>query len=374
MPKSGKTSRTNCLNSFASHARMTGTAMIQTDALVIGAGPVGLFQVFQLGLLDIKAHVVDSLPYAGGQCIELYADKPIYDIPGTPRTTGRALVASLLEQIKPFGASFHLGQEVSTLAQQPDGRFLVGTSRGQSFLAKTIFIAAGVGSFQAKRLKIAGLDGFENTQLFHHTDDPARFAGKTVLVVGGDEAAVDAAIRLAEPGGQQAKSVTLLHRRDVLQGPADLLARFDALRASGALRFQVGQVTGINTAGARLTAAQVTDVDGNTAALPLDSMLVLLGLSPRLGPLSHWGMAMERKQLQVDTEKFSTSLPGIFAVGDINTYPGKKKLILCGFHECTLAAYAAAELVFPGQKIPFQYTTTSPKLHKLLGVATPSPA
>jgi thioredoxin reductase (NADPH) len=372
MPKSGKTRPENCLNSFASHARMTGASMIQTDALVIGAGPVGLFQVFQLGLLDIKAHVVDSLPHPGGQCIELYADKPIYDIPGTPRTTGRALVASLLEQINPFGASFHLGQEVSTLAQQADGRFLVETSRGQSFLAKTIFIAAGVGAFQAKRLKIAGLDAFENTQLFHHADDPARFAGKTVLVVGGDEAAVDAAIRLAEPGGQQAKSVTLLYRRDVLQAPADLLARFDALRSSAALRFQVGQVTGIDTAGAALTAAQITGVDGNTAALPLDSMLVLLGLSPRLGPLSQWGMAMDRKQLQVDTEKFSTSLPGIFAVGDINTYPGKKKLILCGFHECTLAAYAAAELVFPDQKIPFQYTTTSPKLHKLLGVARPS--
>jgi thioredoxin reductase (NADPH) len=352
---------------------MTGAAMIHTDALVIGAGPVGLFQVFQLGLLDIKAHVVDSLPHPGGQCVELYADKPIYDIPGTPRTTGRELIASLLEQIRPFGASFHLGQEVSTLAQQADGRFLVGTSRGQSFLAKTIFIAAGVGSFQPKRLKIDGLDAFENTQLFHHADDSARFAGKAVLVIGGDETAVDAAIRLAEPGGQQAKSVTLLHRRDVLQAPADLLARFDVLRSSGALRFQVGQVTGINTAGAALTAAQLTDVDGNTAALPLDSMLVLLGLSPRLGPLSQWGMAMDRKQLQVDTEKFSTSLPGIFAVGDINTYPGKKKLILCGFHECTLAAYAAAELVFPDQKIPFQYTTTSPKLHKLLGVATPSP-
>jgi thioredoxin reductase (NADPH) len=362
MPKSGKTSRTNCLNSFASHARMTGAAMIHTDALVIGAGPVGLFQVFQLGLLDIKAHVVDSLPHPGGQCVELYADKPIYDIPGTPRTTGRELIASLLEQIRPFSASFHLVQEVSTLAQQADGRFLVGTSRGQSFLAKTIFIAAGVGSFQPKRLKIDGLDAFENTQLFHHADDSARFAGKTVLVIGGDETAVDAAIRLAEPGRQQAKSVTLLHRRDVLQAPADLLARFEALRASGALRFKVGQVTGIDTAGAGLTAAQLTGVDGNTAPLPLDNMLVLLGLSPRLGPLSQWGMAMERKQLQVDTEKFST-----------NTYPGKKKLILCGFHECTLAAYAAAELVFPDQKIPFQYTTTSPKLHKLLGVATPSP-
>ena len=349
---------------------MTDTSTIQTDVLVIGAGPVGLFQVFQLGLLDIKAHVVDSLPHPGGQCIELYADKPIYDIPGTPRTTGRALVTSLLEQIKPFGAAFHLGQEVSTLAQKADGRFLVETSRGLSFLTKTIFVAAGVGSFQPKRLKIDGLDGLEGSQLFHHIGDPARFAGKTVLVVGGDEAAVEAAIRLAEAGAQQAKSVTLLHRRDVLQAPEEVLARFEAWRNSGALRFQVGQVTGITTDAGKLTAAQITGVDGNTAALPVDNMLVLLGLSPRLGPLSQWGLAMERKQLQVDTEKFSTSIPGIFAVGDINTYPGKKKLILCGFHECTLAAYAAAELIFPGQRIPFQYTTTSPKLHKLLGVGT----
>ena len=347
--------------------------MIETNALIVGAGPVGLFQVFQLGLLDIKAHVVDSLPHPGGQCIELYADKPIYDIPGTPRTTGRELVASLLEQIKPFGASFHLGRQVRTVAQQADGRLLVETSRGQSFLAKTIFIAAGVGAFQPKRLKIEGLDGFEGSQLFHHLDQPARFAGQRVLVVGGDEAAVEAASRLAEAGPHQAQSVTLLHRREVLQAPEDLLARFESLRSSGAAHFQVGQVTGIATESGRLTAAQITDVDGNTAALPLDSMLVLLGLSPRLGPLSQWGLAMERKQLQVDTEKFSTPIPGVFAVGDINTYPGKKKLILCGFHEATLAAYAAAEIIFPNQKIPFQYTTTSPKLHKLLGVAARPP-
>jgi thioredoxin reductase (NADPH) len=249
----------------------------------------------------------------------------------------------------------------------------VETSNGTVFLAKTIFIAAGVGSFQPKRLKIAGLDGFENSQLFHHTSESPLFVGKNLLIVGGDEAAVDWAARLAEPGPDQAQSVTLLHRRDVLQASPEVLARFDALRQNGAVRFQVGQVTGIATAHGTLTAAHITDVDGNTAALPVDSMLVLLGLSPKLGPLTQWGLDMERKQLMVDTEKFSTSVPGIFAVGDINTYPGKKKLILCGFHECTLAAYAAAELIFPDQKIPFQYTTTSPKLHKLLGVEA-SPA
>jgi thioredoxin reductase (NADPH) len=195
-----------------------------------------------------------------------------------------------------------------------------------------------------------------------------------VLVVGGDEAAVEAATRLAEAGAHQAQSVTLLHRRDVLQAPAELLARLEALCTSGAMRFRVGQVTGIATGDGQLKAAQITGVDGLTAALPVDRMLVLLGLSPKLGPLMQWGLAMARKQLQVDTEKFSTSIPGIFAVGDINTYPGKKKLILCGFHEATLAAYAAAECIFPGQKIAFQYTTTSPKLHKLLGVAPPPEA
>jgi thioredoxin reductase (NADPH) len=350
---------------------MTSHSTIQTDALVIGAGPVGLFQVFQLGLLDIRAHVVDSLPHPGGQCIELYADKPIYDIPGTPRTSGRELVDSLLKQIEPFGATFHLGQEVSTLAQQADGRFLVQTSRGTAFLAKTIFIAAGVGSFQPRRLKIDGLDTFDRTQLFHHLEDAANFAGHQVLVVGGDEAAVDAAIRLAA-GPQQAQSVTLLHRRDVLQASPEHLARLEALRQTGALRFQVGQVTGIELDAGQLKAAQITDVDGNTTPLPVDRVLVLLGLSPRLGPLTHWGLDMERKQVQVDTERFSTGVPGIFAVGDINTYPGKKKLILCGFHECTLAAFGAAEVIFPGQKTPLQYTTTSPKLHKLLGVTPPA--
>ena len=345
--------------------------MIQTDALVIGAGPVGLFQVFQLGLLEIKAHVVDSLPHPGGQCMELYPDKPIYDIPGTPRTSGRELVASLLKQIEPLDATFHLGQEISTLAQQPDGRFLVETSRGKRFLTRTIFIAAGVGAFQPRRLKIDGLDAFEHTQLFHQVADPARFAGKNLLIVGGDEPAMACAARFAESGPHQAGRVTLLHRREVLTASAEAQARFRGLCHTGAVQFKVGQVTGIEVDGSTLRAARITDVNGDTAPLPVDALLVLLGLSPKLGPLTHWGLDMERKQLVVDTEKFSTSLPGIFAVGDINTYPGKKKLILCGFHECALAAFGAAELIFPGEKIQLQYTTTSPKLHKLLGVESP---
>ncbi|MDW5444268.1 NAD(P)/FAD-dependent oxidoreductase [Polaromonas sp. SM01] len=340
--------------------------MIQTDALVIGAGPVGLFQVFQLGLLEIQAHVVDSLPHPGGQCMELYPDKPIYDIPGVLRYTGRELVANLLKQIEPFAHTFHLGQEVRVLEQRPDGRFFVETSRGSQFLAKTIIVAAGVGAFQPKLLKIDGLDKFNNSQLFYRVDHPDHFVGKKLVIVGGDDAALDWACRLATEG--KTASVTLLHRRDVFQAAPEATTKIKALCNAGKMRFEVGQVTGYDEKDGRLVAAQVTDVEGQTHPLPLDALLVLLGLSPKLGPVAHWGLDMERKQLLVDTEKFSTSIPGIFAVGDINTYPGKKKLILSGFHESALAAFGAAALVFPDKKIMLQYTTTSPRLHQLLGV------
>ena len=341
--------------------------MIQTDALVIGAGPVGLFQVFQLGLLEIKAHVVDSLPHPGGQCMELYPDKPIYDIPGVLRYTGRELVANLLKQIEPFAPAFHLNQEVRVLEQRDDGRFFVETSKGSQFLAKTIIVAAGVGAFQPKLLKIDGLDKFNDSQLFYRVDHPDDFAGKKLLIVGGDDAVLDWACRFATEGNTA--SVTLLHRRDVFQATPEAIAKVKALCDAGKMRFEVGQVTGYEEKDGQLVAAQVTDVDGQTHPLPLDALLVLLGLSPKLGPVAHWGLDMERKQLQVDTEKFSTSIPGIFAVGDINTYPGKKKLILSGFHESALAAFGAAALVFPDKKIMLQYTTTSPRLHQLLGVA-----
>lgn len=341
--------------------------MIPTDALVIGAGPVGLFQVFQLGLLEINAHVVDSLPHPGGQCMELYPDKPIYDIPGVLRYTGRELVANLLKQIEPFAPTFHLGQEVRVLEQRPDGRFFVETSKGSQFLAKTIIVAAGVGAFQPKLLKLDGLDKFNDRQLFYRVDHPDHFAGKKLVIVGGDDAALDWACRLATKG--KTASVTLLHRRDVFQAAPEAIAKVKALCDAGKMRFEVGQVTGYDEKDGQLVAAQVTDVEGQTHPLPLDALLVLLGLSPKLGPVAHWGLDMERKQLLVDTEKFSTSIPGIFAVGDINTYPGKKKLILSGFHESALAAFGAAALVFPDKKIMLQYTTTSPRLHQLLGVA-----
>ncbi len=344
------------------------TQPIATQALIIGAGPVGLFQAFELGLLGITSHIVDALPYAGGQCIELYPDKPIYDIPGTLATTGRQLVASLLEQLKPFKPSFHLNQQVNLLARQADGRFLVETSTNQSFLTKTIFIAAGVGAFQPKKLTVAGLDVFAGTQLFYHLDAGVDFAGKQVTIVGSEDTAVEAAIQLTH---LQSNNVTLLHRRDVFKAAPDKLEAMRSLIAAGKLQLRIGQIAGFEAQNKQLTALQVTDVEGKTAPLPVDTVLVLQGLSPKLGPVADWGLAIERKQLVVDTEKFQTSEAGIFAVGDINTYPGKKKLILCGFHEAALASFAAAALVFPDTTTLLQYTTTSTLLHQRLGVAHP---
>jgi thioredoxin reductase (NADPH) len=343
-------------------------AVIETDAVIIGAGPVGLYQVFQLGLLEVKTHVIDSLAYAGGQCIELYPDKPIYDIPAMPATTGRELTASLLRQIEPFGATFHFGQEVSTLDKQADGRFLLTTNQGTTFLAKTIFIAAGVGAFQPRLLRLDGLDKFDDTQLFYHVNNPADFAGQDLVIVGGGDAALDAAITFAKAGPTRAKSVTLVHRRDSFQAEPAKVAEMKALCEANAMQFMAGQVTRYEETDGRLSAANVTDPEGVTHALRVDKLLVFFGLSPKLGPIADWGLAIERKQLTVDTEKFSTDEPGIFAVGDINTYLGKKKLIVCGFHECVLAAFGAAPIIFPGKTIQLQYTTTSTKLHKVLGV------
>lgn len=345
---------------------------IETDALIIGAGPVGLFQVFELGLLEIKAHVIDSLAYPGGQPIELYPDKPIYDIPAIPVCTGKELTDALLKQIEPFGATFHLGQTVTVVQKQDDGRFYVETSKGTRFLTKTIFIAAGVGAFEPRTLKVDGLDKFEGTQLFYRVKNPADFAGKNLLIVGGGDSALDWTLNFTAEGPNKAESVILVHRRDGFKAAPASVAKMKELCDAYEMQFIVGQVTGYEEKEGKLTGAKVTGGDGVTRVVPLDTLLVFFGLSPKLGPIADWGLDIERKQLVVDTEKFSTNVPGIFAVGDINTYPGKKKLILSGFHECALAAFAAAALIFPDKgKIHLQYTTTSPKLHKVLGVETP---
>jgi thioredoxin reductase (NADPH) len=344
---------------------------IETDAVIVGAGPVGLFQVFELGLLEIKAHVIDALPYPGGQCVELYPDKPIYDIPAVPVCTGQELTDNLLKQIEPFGATFHFGQEVTVVNQQEDGRFFLETSRGTQFLTKTLFIAAGVGAFQPRTLRVDGLDKFEGTQVHYRVKNPADFEGKNLVVVGGGDSALDWALNFAAAGPNRAESVILIHRRDGFKAAPASVAKMHQLCAEHQMQFVIGQVTGSVERDGRLTGIKVTGADGVTRVVPLDILLVFFGLSPKLGPIAAWGLDIERKQLKVDTEKFATNTPGIFAVGDINTYPGKKKLILSGFHECALAAFAAAPFVFPDKKIHLQYTTTSPKLHQVLGVETP---
>ena len=358
--------------SASASAAPAGTAPIEADAVVVGAGPVGLFQVFELGLQGIRAHVIDALPYPGGQCIELYPDKPIYDIPATKVCTGRELVARLLEQIAPFNASFYLGQQVERVQRQPDGRFRVETSAGTQWLAKTIIIAGGLGSFQPRRLALDGLAGFEGTQLFYRVPAAAALAGRSVVIVGDGDAALECALALAHRGAKQAASVTLMHRRDEFKAAAQTVEQFRQLRADGRLQFIAAQATSIEQAEGRLTALQVTGADGSARVLPLDTLLVLTGLSPKLGPIAAWGLALERKQIVVDTATFETATQGIFAVGDVNTYPGKKKLILCGFHEAALAAFGAAACVFPGRPIHLEYTTTSPRLQRALGVA-PAP-
>jgi thioredoxin reductase (NADPH) len=348
---------------------------IETDAVVVGAGPVGLFQVFQLGLLEVAAHVVDSLPAAGGQCVELYGDKPIYDIPGLPFCTGRELAERLLKQIEPFRAGFHFGHEVGVVERRADGRFDVATQRGLRFVCKVVVVAGGVGSFQPRRLKIDGLERHEEAQLFHRVPDADATAGRRVAVVGNDEHAVDAALRLASDGPQRAGHVALLHRRDDFHAPAAKLAALREARAAGRIEVVVGQVTGIGEGpDGRIATLAVTGSDGVTRPLLVDVLLVLLGLSPRLGPIAHWGLALDRKQVVIDTETFETAVPGVFAVGDVVTYPGKKKLIVCGFHEATLAAFGAVRRVDPERRVQLQYTTTSPRLHHLLGVTPPAGA
>ena len=359
------------LNQEVINTALAHDGPIETDAVIVGAGPVGLFQVFELGLLEIKAHVIDSLAHPGGQCVELYPDKPIYDIPAVPVCTGQELTDNLLKQIEPFGATFHYGQEVTVVQKQDDGRFFVETSKGTQFLTKTIFIAAGVGAFQPRTLKVEGLDVFDGSQLFYSVKNPDDFAGKNLVIVGGGDSALDWALDFVKEGPHKAESVILIHRRDGFKAAPANVAKMRELCEAYEMQFIVGQVTGYDGQDGKLTGVKVTGADGVTRVVPLDVLLVFFGLSPKLGPIALWGLDIERKQLKVDTEKFSTSVPGIFAVGDINIYPGKKKLILSGFHECALAAFGAMPIISPEKKVFLQYTTTSPKLHKVLGVDTP---
>jgi thioredoxin reductase (NADPH) len=334
------------------------------DALIVGAGPCGLFAVFELGLLDIRAHVVDILDRPGGQCAELYPEKPIYDIPGLPVVTGQELTDRLLEQIKPFSPTFHFSERIDELTRLPDGRFRLVTDAGSVFEAKVVVIAAGGGSFTPKRPPLEGIEAYEGKGVYYAVRRIETFRNEDVLIVGGGDSALDWTLSLAPP---LARSLTLLHRRDEFRAAPHSVERMRALVAEGRVRLMIGQVTALEGADGRLSGAVVRTKDGEER-LPVTAMLPFFGLTMKLGPIADWGLNLDENLVPVDTEKFETSEPGIFAIGDINRYPGKLKLILSGFHEAALMAQAAHRIVHPDKKVLFQYTTSSSSLQKKLGV------
>lgn len=339
--------------------------MISTDVVIVGAGPCGLFQVFELGLLGLRAEVVDSIRQPGGQCTELYPDKPIYDIPAVPECTGLELTDALLKQIEPFAAGMHLGEEVQVLKKRDDDTFFVETSAGTQFNAKAVVIAAGVGSFQPRQIRVPRAEEFVGQSLHYRVRDPGQFAGKKLVVLGGGDSALDWALELAP----KAEQLTLVHRRDEYRAVPDSVARMKKMVAEGVINeITSAKATAFNGDDGQLESVVIQPKEGDPVEVEADHVLVFFGLAPKLGPIAQWGLDINRKTINVDTEKFETSEPGIYAVGDINYYPGKKKLILCGFHEAALAAFAIKHRVEPDKKVHVQYTTTSPIMHERLGV------
>ncbi len=338
--------------------------LFETDAVIIGAGPCGLFAIFELGLLDIKCHVIDILDRAGGQCAELYPEKPIYDIPALPLVTGADLTSRLLEQAKPFNATFHYNQMVTELRRLDDGRFELKTDGEITFLCKVVVIAAGGGSFQPKKPPIPGIDAYENNSVYYSVKKMEAFRGKDVLIVGGGDSALDWTNNLQPV----VRNMTLLHRRDDFRAAPDSVNKMRELVAAGKMQLKIGQVTGLKGDNGRLSAATIKTSDGSVEDVACNTMLPFFGLTMKLGPVANWGLNLHENLIKVDTEKFETSEPGIFAVGDINWYPGKLKLILSGFHEAALMAQQAFRLINPGERLLFQYTTSSTNLQKKLGV------
>ena len=344
-------------------AALADTSPIETDAVIIGAGPVGLFAVFELGLVDIRCRVVDILDKPGGQCAELYPEKPIYDIPALPIVTGQELTDRLLEQIKPFGATLHLGQRIDELTRQGDGRFRLTTDAGVVFVAKVVVIAAGGGSFTPKRPPLPGIEAFEGKSVHYAVRRMEDLRGKDVLIVGGGDSALDWTLNLQPI----ARSLTLLHRRDEFRGAPHSVDQMRALVAAGKVRLMIGQATTLHGEGDQLAAVTVKTKAGDEK-IDCNAMLPFFGLTMKLGPVANWGLNLAENLIPVDTARFETSEPNIFAIGDINTYPGKLKLILSGFHEAALMAQAAHRQVYPDKKLLFQYTTSSSSLQKKLGV------
>jgi thioredoxin reductase (NADPH) len=341
---------------------MTSNYM-ETDVVIVGAGPCGLFAVFELGLLDLKCHLIDILDRPGGQCAELYPEKPIYDIPGWPIISGQELVDRLMEQIRPFGAEFHFGEMVTEIERTEAG-FRVRTDGNTTIACKVIVIAAGGGSFQPKRPPIPGIEAYEGKSVFYSVRRMEDFRGHDLLIVGGGDSALDWTLNL-QP---LAKSLTLVHRRADFRAAPDSVNKMYAMQEEKGLEFQIGQVTRLIGEDGELRAAIVKGPDGDVE-IACTRLLPFFGLTMKLGPVANWGLNQHEELVEVDTEKFETSEPGIYAIGDINWYPGKLKLILSGFHEGALMAQAAKRVVHPNQRIVFQYTTSSTSLQKKLGVA-----
>jgi thioredoxin reductase (NADPH) len=337
---------------------------IKTDVLMIGAGPCGLFAVFELGLLDMKVHLIDILDKVGGQCAELYPEKPIYDIPGIPFVTGQGLTDQLMEQIKPFSPTFHLGEMVEKIEKIGDPAFRVTTDAGKVFECKVVVIAAGGGSFQPKRPPVPGIEAYEGTSVFYAVRKMEHFRDKELLIVGGGDSALDWTLNLHPI----AKRVTLLHRRDEFRAAPHSVEQMRALVSSGKLELKLGQVTALEGEGGKLASATIKGNDNSVSKMTCDTMLPFFGLTMKLGPVASWGIELENNLVPVETSAFETSVSGIFAIGDINTYPGKLKLILCGFHEGALMAQKAHRYVYPDKRLVFQYTTSSSSLQKKLGV------
>jgi thioredoxin reductase (NADPH) len=338
--------------------------VITTDVVIVGAGPVGLFAVFELGLVDVKCHLVDILDRPGGQCTELYPEKPIYDIPGLTVVTGQELTDRLMDQIKPFGAEFHFNQRVESLERR-NGGFRLTTDGDTVLDCKVLVIAAGGGSFTPKRPPLPGIEQYEGTSVFYSVRKMENFRDRDVLIVGGGDSALDWTLNLQPV----AKSLTLLHRRAEFRAAPASVQKMFQLVEQGDVSFKLGQVTALHGEGGQLRAVTVKGADGATFELPCEVMLPFFGLTMKLGPVADWGLNLEENLIPVDTAKFETSEKGIFAIGDINTYPGKLKLILSGFHEAALMSHAAHHIVYPGKKLMFQYTTSSSSLQKKLGVA-----
>lgn len=337
---------------------------ITTDVVIIGAGPAGLFQVFELGLLDIHAHVVDSLPHIGGQCGALYPEKPIYDIPAYPVIGAQELIDRLMQQIKPFKPQFHVGQAVTELNRKDNGRFALITSTGTEFDTATVIIAAGLGAFQPRKLRATGAADFDGKNIHYKITQAGELAGKDIIILGGGDSALDWTLELHD----KVKSLTLIHRRAEYRGQPASVKKMKALAEKGVLQEFHGMAREVLTDEGEFRGLLVADSEGNTREISADDVYVFWGLSPNLGPVAEWGLDIEKRQILVDTEKFQTSETGIFAVGDINTYPGKKKLILSGFHEAALAAFAVQKHLDPDKRVFLQYTTTSPIMHKRLGL------